>query len=343
MQVHSPGQRENGSGNRGAFIMDGLWLLDKPKGLTSHQAVNELARLLGEKRAGHTGTLDPMATGLLICCLGRATRLSEYLIRADKTYEGEMTLGATSNTFDADGEIAPTGAPLPESPEAIRAAFEKMLGEIEQQAPAFSALKVAGRRLYELAREGRPVNPPKRKVTIKSLALRRYEPPRAAFTTRVSSGAYVRSICHDVGRMLGCGAYLSALRRTRVGYYSVEDALTLEAAAADPAAARRRLIPLHSALKHLPRVVLTREGLTKFLHGNTLNEEDIKEFLLPRFGPHLPIQVVDRSRFYGIMERKKIFTKPSAPGVSGNGAAPGAAKPYQYYKPVKVFPPEGGD
>lgn len=315
--------------------MDGIFLFDKPQGLTSHKAISRLGLALGEKKVGHTGTLDPMATGLLICCFGRATRLSEYLIRADKTYEGEMTFGAVSDTYDADGVIKRLSAEIPADADAIKAVLATMTGEVEQEVPAYSAVKVEGKRLYDYARQGQTVKPPRRMVQIKSLELLDYAPPKARFTAKVSSGTYVRTICHEAGKKLGCGAYLSGLRRTRVGYYSVDNAITLEAAEADPKAALERLIPLQSALKHLPRVVLSEDGLKRFLHGGILEESDIKEYLPPRFGPHLPVQVVDRANFYGIMERKRGQAAPPA-NVDSGGAD---AKPGIYYKPSKVFHP----
>jgi tRNA pseudouridine55 synthase len=281
-----------------------------------------------------------MATGLLVCCIGRATRLSEYLVRADKVYEGVMVFGAVSDTYDADGEISEPVGPPPTDDEPIHKAFEQLCGEIEQETPIFSAVKVKGRRLYDYARKGEDVEAPRRKVSVKSLDLTDYDSPRASFVAKVGSGTYIRSICHDAGKILGCGAYLEALRRKRVGYYKIEDASTLDELKSEPGLARERLIPLGQALKHLPRVILTEAGLKKFFNGNYLVEEDVEEFLAPRFGPHLPIQVVDPdSNFYGIMERKKRVLK-AKDDETDDKDTPSTEKAEMIFQPCKVFHPE---
>lgn len=214
--------------------VNGLLLIDKPKGWTSFDAVNYvrgiIARSQGKKplqvKVGHTGTLDPAATGLLVLCIGSATKRAMGLTKSDKTYEAEITFGATSTTGDAEGVITPhdLGGGLP-SREKLLAALVEFEGEIEQIPPAYSAIKVNGKKAYELARAGKPVDLRSRQVTVHELQMQSYEWPVARVRCRVSSGTYIRTLAEDVGACLGVGAYLTNLRRTEVAQWSVEDAL----------------------------------------------------------------------------------------------------------------------
>lgn len=216
--------------------MDGFLLIDKPAGITSFGVIARLRRITGVRRMGHAGTLDPFATGLLIVGVGRGAtkRLGESLGK-DKTYEAVAVLGATSTTQDKDGEISPlvTGtdasaaAALP-TEEQIRAALPRFTGTLQQMPPMFSAKKIAGRRLYELAREGVEVERKPNEITVHEFALLAYQPPRATLRARVSKGTYIRTLAHDLGRALGCGAYLEELRRTASGDLRVEDAVKLD-------------------------------------------------------------------------------------------------------------------
>jgi tRNA pseudouridine55 synthase len=223
---------------------DGALLIDKPAGPTSHDVVDALRRHLGLKRVGHSGTLDPNATGLLILLLGRATKLSERLMASDKVYEGMIKLGEATNTFDADGEL--TGSlPVPLlTLDELNAEAAPFVGDLLQTPPMVSAAKVGGVPLYKLARKGLEVERKPRLVHIYNLRFTRYEEPLASFRIACTKGTYVRSIAHDLGQRIGCGAHLAALRRTDIGRFGVADALPLaKALELTPAQLQPRVIP----------------------------------------------------------------------------------------------------
>lgn len=209
--------------------MNGILLIDKPVGWTSHDVVakvrNVLKQQTGQKvKVGHTGTLDPFATGLLVLVIGSYTKRAAEFSKLGKVYEAELALGSTSSTGDPEGEITPKSTHKPTGAE-VGAVLNKFVGEIEQAPPAFSAIKVDGQRAYKLARQGKEVKIESRKVTIYSIKDIKYEYPRLSFATEVSSGTYIRSLAEDVGQKLGTGAYLSALRRTRVGQFGIDTAI----------------------------------------------------------------------------------------------------------------------
>lgn len=255
--------------------MTGVLLVDKPAGITSHDAVDFIRRAAGIRRVGHTGTLDPAATGLLILCLGKATRLSDHLIGLDKTYEGVMRLGVISNSYDLDGEIVEE-RPVPAlSIDAIQEQCNLFVGEIAQIPPMVSAVKVGGERLYKKARKGEVVEREPRRVYVSEYTVLSYAAPDAKIRVRCSRGTYVRSLCHDVGQKLGCGAVLASLRRTMVGEYSLEDALPLSAFTG-PDVLSERLIPMNKALT-LPRVVVLDARQSLVLTGGALSTSDMAE------------------------------------------------------------------
>lgn len=217
--------------------MHGTLLVDKPAGWTSFDVVNKIRRTIetsglnttGKRRfpVGHTGTLDPLATGLLVLLLGKATREAMTLTKLDKTYEVTMKLGETSTTGDGEGEKTPTSTHKP-SREEIAEALKKFEGDSMQTPPAFSAIKVNGQRAYKLAREGKAPELAARPIRVVSIELTSYDYPFVRFTADVSSGTYIRSLVEDLGKMLGTGAYMSALRRTRVGSFDVARAITMD-------------------------------------------------------------------------------------------------------------------
>ncbi len=201
--------------------MEGVLLVDKPAGMTSHDVVYRLRRKLQIKRIGHAGTLDPAATGLLIMLIGKATRISQYLISVDKIYEGEVTLGVTTNSQDADGEVMETRPVPPLAEEQVRETMNTFLGDQYQMPPMFSAIKIGGVPLYKLARKGEEVVREPRFIRVAAFELLSFAPPKLTFRLDCTKGTYVRTIAHDLGAKLGCGAHLSALRRTGSGKFTI--------------------------------------------------------------------------------------------------------------------------
>jgi tRNA pseudouridine55 synthase len=212
---------------RGRASIDGILLLDKPVGITSNAALVLSRRLLGAAKAGHTGTLDPLASGLLPICLGEATKFTALLLDADKTYEAAVALGASTTTGDAEGEVVFRGD-VSAVGARLEPVLQQFLGEQTQVPPMFSALKHKGRPLYSYARAGELVERAARAITVHELELLAFDRETLRFRVRVSKGTYVRTLAHDIGTRLGCGAHLTGLRRTAIGELSVEGATTLE-------------------------------------------------------------------------------------------------------------------
>ena len=208
--------------------MNGAVLIDKPQGLTSHDVVNRWRKLANTKRVGHLGTLDPMATGLLVLVTGPATRLAQFFGGRDKTYQAEITLGMVSDTYDLDGDAHSTGIPPPCNADEIYASLRSFLGKSQQMPPEVSAKKIKGIAAYKLARKRTPVNLQPVEVEIKKLDARVLTPDKVELEVTCSAGTYIRSLAHDLGQQLGCGALLSKLRRTRSGEFTVDQAKTLE-------------------------------------------------------------------------------------------------------------------
>jgi tRNA pseudouridine55 synthase len=208
--------------------LEGVLLVDKPKGLTSHDVVYHLRRKLQMKKIGHAGTLDPMATGVLVMLIGKATRISQYLMSTDKIYEGEATLGVVTDSQDAEGEMMET-RPVPELTEAkVREVMKTFLGDQYQIPPMHSAIKIDGVKLYQLARKGEEVEREPRFIRVAGFNLFTFDSPKLTFDLHCTKGTYVRTIAHDLGQKLGCGAHLSALRRTASGKFTIAQCLPLE-------------------------------------------------------------------------------------------------------------------
>lgn len=256
--VQAPGSRQR---------IDGLLLVDKPVGPSSNAVLQRVKRLYRAAKAGHTGTLDPMASGLLVLCFGEATKFSSALLEGEKTYTGIIQLGSTTTTADAEGEILES-RPVELAgfaPEALAARFT---GVITQVPPNFSAIKVAGKPLYAYAREGAPVEAKPRQVHIHALALELCGPDQLRFTLRCSGGTYVRSLAVDIGRALGCGAHLAALRREASGRLRVVDGASLDALEAMTEGERRsRLLPPDTAVYGLPAVVIDSVAALALVQG----------------------------------------------------------------------------
>lgn len=264
--------------------MDGVLLIDKPSGPTSHDVVARLRAVSGERSIGHTGTLDPLATGLLPLVLGRATRLSPYLTGRDKTYDAIVRLGFATDTDDAAGQ--PLGTPCADLPDdaQVSATVQRFRGDIQQMPPRHSAKKVAGHKAYDLARRDAPVALEPASVTIHALVLTGREGDRLHLTVTASSGFYVRALARDIGDALGCGAHLAALRRTRSGRFSVEDALALADAERLGRTVVDRVITPADALADFAAVTVTLAGLKRAVHGNPLSPEHLAGRWVPPAG-----------------------------------------------------------
>jgi tRNA pseudouridine55 synthase len=255
--------------------LGGVLVVDKPAGWTSHDVVGRVRRLAGLRQVGHAGTLDPMATGVLLLCVGRATRLLEYLTDLPKTYLAEVTLGAATDTYDAEGEVT-ARQPVPVlSQEQIDAALDAFRGAIMQRPPAYSALKRDGVALYKRARAGEQVEIEPRPVTVYALDLLAFDGQTVQLRVHCGAGTYVRSIAHDLGQALGCGGHLSALRRTAVGGFTVDDAATLEQLAESGALAAA-LLPADAAVAHLARVDMSEAEAARLLHGQAVIGVDVQ-------------------------------------------------------------------
>lgn len=253
--------------------VDGVLLLDKPTGLTSNAALQKARWLLNAAKAGHTGTLDPLATGLLPLCFGEATKFAGELLDADKAYRATIRLGITTDTADAEGLVLET-RPVQVGREQLEAAMVRFRGEIDQVPPMHSALKRDGKPLYEYARQGIEVERKPRRVTIHALDLLSLDGDLAVVDVACSKGTYVRTLAADLGAMLGCGAHLAALRRTRIGGLRVEDAVTLEAFEALALEERdHRLAPPDTLLADLPVAQLTAAESERVLHGQGVRWE----------------------------------------------------------------------
>ena len=271
-------------GHRIKRPLNGVLMLDKARGASSNAALQRAKRLYQAAKAGHAGTLDPLATGLLPVLFGEATKFSSDLLEADKSYAAEIRLGISTATADAEGEVIATRA-VKVAPEQLAAALQNFRGSIAQTPPLYSALKHAGKPLYAYARAGIDIERAPRQVTIHALALQWFEGERLALSVTCSKGTYIRSLAHDLGEVLGCGAHLAALRRTAVGRFGLDCAHTLESLEAMTAAERDALLlPVDALLQDLPEVRFEPAQQARFLQGQAV----------PWEGPQQP-----RVRVYG--------------------------------------------
>ncbi|MEO1202977.1 MAG: tRNA pseudouridine(55) synthase TruB [Pseudomonadota bacterium] len=254
--------------------VDGVLLLNKPAGLSSNQALQRVKRLLKARKAGHTGSLDPAATGMLPLCFGEATKVCSFLLDADKTYRVTARLGSQTDTGDADGKVIDEAEVPALSEAAWRKVLEGFLGESEQIPPMYSALKVEGKRLYELARKGETVERKPRRIRIDSIELLESAGTRLVFRVGCSKGTYVRTLVEDIASAVGTLAHTERLHRERVGRFETERMIDLEAAEAlaedDGDALEQRLLPADAALSGMPAVELTAAQAEAFRHGQTI-------------------------------------------------------------------------
>ncbi|WP_288462195.1 tRNA pseudouridine(55) synthase TruB [uncultured Pseudomonas sp.] len=277
----------------------GVLVLDKPRGFSSNAALQKVRWLLNAEKAGHTGSLDPLATGVLPLCFGEATKFSQYLLDADKGYGTVAQLGVTTTTGDAEGEVLERRAVTVDEA-AIQAALPAFRGQIEQIPPMYSALKRDGQPLYKLARAGEVVEREARSVTIARLELLALQEDRATLEVACSKGTYVRTLVEDLGARLGCGAHVAELRRTQAGPFGLAQAISLEELEAAHAeggseALDRFLLPVDSGLEHWPLVQLTQHSAYYWLHGQPVRAANAPKFGLMRVQD-------DQGRFIGIGE-----------------------------------------
>ncbi|MDQ8194360.1 tRNA pseudouridine(55) synthase TruB [Coraliomargarita sp. SDUM461004] len=230
-------------------VPEGILLVDKPQGITSHDVVSKMRRVFHMKKVGHAGTLDPMATGMLLILIGKATKASQYLMSMDKEYVGRVKLGVITDSQDADGEVTEERAVPALSEEQVKAEMKTFIGDQYQTPPMFSAKKINGQKLYKLARQGKTVAREPRVIHISRFDMTKFELPEVSFIVGTSKGAYVRTIANDLGERLGCGGHLNELRRTAVGQFRIEKASTIEALEnMSPSTLRKQLIPVIQAV-----------------------------------------------------------------------------------------------
>src|SRR5512135_528635 len=250
--------------------ISGVLVVDKPVGMTSHDVVQAIRTGTGLRRAGHTGTLDPRASGVLVILVGPAVRLSEFVSASDKRYQAIIRLGGSTDTFDAEGKVTPSKEPVNVTEAQFEEALQSFVGEIEQTPPPYSAVKVQGRKAYEMARQGEEVDLAPRKITVHHLEILEWAPPEVVIDVHCSSGTYVRSLANDLGTALGCGAYLVGLRRTKSGRFSLRDATPLRKLQEAFHAGNwyQFLIPAAEALAEWPAVELNPDEVEDVRHGH---------------------------------------------------------------------------
>lgn len=302
-----------------SFTLQGIVNVLKPPGMTSHDVVQYLRRLLRVKRIGHAGTLDPGATGVLVVAVGQATRLIEFAMNSSKYYRAEMVLGVTTDTQDAFGKVTRREEPGDLSAEDIATVLDKFHGRVQQVPPMVSAVRYRGRKLYELARQGQEVPREPRWVEIHEVKLRRWEPPRAVFDVCCSKGTYIRTLCADAGDVLGCGAHLSFLVRTRSGSFRLEEAQLLEEIAEAVSKGEYSFLQdMEKAVSNFPPIHVKASSVERVLHGNPLRPLDLalsinhledKQWVRIH-GPashFLAIGQVARSGVTAVVNIKKVF------------------------------------
>lgn len=293
--------------------MDGVLIVNKPAGFTSHDVVARVRRISGEKSVGHLGTLDPLATGVLPLVLGSFTRLAQFYNHADKRYEGVIRFGWATDTYDAEGDPAGPAQPVNLTLEQVRQAGAKFVGLQQQLPPPFSAKKISGVPAYKLARKGQEVELKPKEVDIKEFEITTFDGERAGFKSWVSSGTYLRTLAHDLGNTLGCGAHLAALTRTAVREFTLEDAHTLEDL--EQAAAEGKLPDLcihpRLVLPEFPAVTAPTEAVARLKNGGAVNLPEFSKALTVRvFASQRELLAIAR-RVAGTLFQPKIVLKGS--------------------------------
>lgn len=276
--------------------LSGLLVVDKPADITSAKVVGRVKKLFGAKRVGHTGTLDPFATGVLVCCINRATKLSRFFLHGNKKYQAVIQLGVETDTQDSTGTVTSTCDAIEFSDKTIRSVIKRFEGTIEQLPPVYSALKFKGTPLYKLARSGKPVQKPARRVSIYHIEILEIDLPLIRFIVSCSAGTYIRTLCADIGASLGCGGHLKELRRIESSGFSIAEAVTLrgleELALSEKLS--DRLISMANALQDMPEYVADKAQVKKIMNGNILTKKDF-----------VPEQIGDPQGFIKIVGKNK--------------------------------------
>lgn len=299
--------------------MNGVLVVDKPAGMTSHDVVARVRRLLGEKSVGHLGTLDPMATGVLPLVLGRMTRLAQYYGDAEKAYEGEVRFGFATDTYDADGDPVGEVSQAVVTLEQVREAAARFRGKIEQTPPPFSAKKIAGVPAYKLARKKKDVALEPVSVEVRELEILSMEGDRARFRSRVSAGTYLRSIAHEMGQALGVGAHLASLRRTASGEFGLSDTRTLAEieAAAQAGEPERVFVHLRRVLPEFPAVTVGEEVAARVCHGMPVNLPEMSKARLVKVFVGQGELIAIASRVAGTLFHPKVVLAAREGAVAG--------------------------
>jgi tRNA pseudouridine55 synthase len=284
--------------------LDGILVINKPIGPTSHDVVATARRILRVKRVGHTGTLDPNASGVLPLVIGRATRLAQFLTSDDKEYIATIKFGVVTDSYDSRGRVVAESGAMP-ARDAIEAALERFRGELDQMPPTYSAKNIDGERAYVLARRAKPVPLSTARVATREIELVRVEPPHAEVRIVCSAGFYVRSLAHDLGEAVGTGAILDGLIRTRSGAFSIQHALPFgDLAAGVSDRIHGAVVPMAAALPHLPAVSLTTEGARRVVHGLEIRPQDASEAPFPD-APLVRLLTADGA-FLGVAKPSKM-------------------------------------
>lgn len=255
----------------------GVIVIDKPADISSARVVAIVKKLFGAKKVGHTGTLDPFATGVMVCCINRATRLARFFLHGSKKYQAVLQLGITTDTQDSTGNVTSTADRVDFSETEIRSAVQRFRGAVEQLPPVYSALKHGGVPLYKLARNGNPVQKPPRRVFISHIEIREINLPLVHFEVLCSAGTYIRALCADIGAALGCGGHLKELRRIENSGFTTEDAATLTELEelARSGELSDRVIPMARALRYMPEHLAGKNLTEKIMHGTLVTKEDL--------------------------------------------------------------------
>ncbi len=286
--------------------LSGIVIVDKPAGITSAKVVARVKKLFGARKAGHTGTLDPFATGVLVCCINRATKLARFFLHGKKKYQAVLGLGVETDTQDSTGTVTFTCDTFGLSERTIRTVFKQFEGTIEQLPPVYSALKHKGVPLYKLARSGKPTQKPARRVSISHIEIREINLPLIHFEVSCSAGTYIRTLCADIGASLGCGGHLKALRRIESSEFTISDAVALSELEALmlPEKLSDRIISMADALQGMPEHMADKVLIEKIMHGNIITKKDV----VPRHVDSQEgfIKIVDNNNdLIAVLESKK--------------------------------------